>query len=678
MDSMLSQMFPRAGDTVVELEGMDLPLEKLIIQRYTYSRSCFASWREQAKLMFSTYACDPLTDMDKERLAETKRVAANFSYSTGTVNAVVGVDQGDRKEVRFVGVSENIDDTAYADWFTRLVRHQFVRSGGHRVDANVLLDLLICGYGWGNLYVDAARWPFQISVEHVDPWNVFPDPDAKDDNLTDAQWVIRRHEWSFDYVKLRWPGRDWRGMVKGGNGTYAGNFPKQAIANDYHTNNDDSSIAYGREACVEVLEYQYIQPEPHVAYTDPLTGQTMVVPKADYEKLKKSWAAGADPTTGAVDAPLQGVEFVKDTYRRAYIVPGHTGSGTLLEDKELTLDEFTLKCATGMRKKMVATGRTTFFGLMAVAYDAQMWVARALSMILEILGKNVKGGWMVEEDAVDNIQDLEQRAAQPGAILVFKPGSLTSGKVQPASPGQWPNQLDMLLKMCHTAIADVTMVSEYLKGTATQERSNVLVSNLQSQNVAALNPILYPMSGYRMLMGRALAKLALATMDDAVIDRILGPNLVIGVNAEADPVSGLPVATMGCAQLLRQQNILDLDVEVDTGAASPTAKQDFWRGMVDTALLQKMMEMGVDLSKVIPLIIKYSPLPADMAAQLSKQLEDALAQPDPQKLLEQLQALPPDQIQMVADTLGQILQQQQQPEGQPEGGEAPPEEGMMQ
>jgi hypothetical protein len=81
-------------------------------------------------------------------------------------------------------------------------------------------------------------------------------------------------------------------------------------------------------------------------------------------------------------------------------------------------------------------------------------------------------------------------------------------------------------------------------------------------------------------------------------------------------------------------------------------------------MLPQLAEMGFPVYELFPSLMKYLPLPAEEAARLSKKAEAAMNKPAPQRIMEMMQQLPPEQVQEIYEALG----------GMVEGGAPPPEE----
>lgn len=659
----------------------DKPRSKAVkfYEWYVQSRAHFAQARRNWPKWYRAYAGNALDAADAAKLKSEHRVDAQFSYITKTVNAIIGVDMGDRKEVRFEGVTTELLSRTLAEWNTNLVRYCFGKADGHRKDSGVLLDQLCTGYGWGGVFVNNLDYPFKVDTEHVDPWEMHPDPNAKDDGLKDARYVIREHQMDVELAKLRWPRVPWDYYAYPETDGAASPFPRQVSADGYEDEeSSDMNIAGGyrkRDGCVRVLEIQYNTYEKWVVYEEPSTMATNVVRAKDFNAMLKERAQAVDPETGIpTQEPLTGVYFDRRRIRRAWMIVGYADNVRLLDDDELPVDEFTYKCATGLPDKNPSTGRTLRFGPVKLGYDPQLWAGRAFSLILEILGRIAKGGVYVNENAVDDMDDFEERYGQPGAVIQVKDFE----GIKDRGVQNFPTALDMLRQIGVSGVNECMGVSTYTEGTATTERSEKLISNLQQHNVATLNPILDQMASYRMAMGVLMAKVIIATYTASAIDKILGNPKVEGLTLQTDPATGQPMVdemtgqpmqmpTAG--QLLKQQNLMEFQIQVDTGVASPTARQAFMRAMTDTDLIGTIAQYAPEsFPKVLPLLIKFYDMPAEAMAKLSADLEAALAAPDVNAMLQKIMALPPDQMQMVSDTLNEQLAAQQ----------PPPEEGAEQ
>ena len=88
---------------------------------------------------------------------------------------------------------------------------------------------------------------------------------------------------------------------------------------------------------------------------------------------------------------------------------------------------FTFQCITAERDR----NKGTWFGLVRLMRDPQMWANKWLSQILHIVNSNAKGGVMIEEGALTDKRQFEESFAKPNAVSWVPNGTLASGRIQP-------------------------------------------------------------------------------------------------------------------------------------------------------------------------------------------------------------------------------------------------------
>ena len=101
------------------------------------SRAAFGSWRERAKRYYKTYAGDPWDWKDRQAMKDQDRPPVTYNYSLSIVNAVLGKEMTERKEIKFEGVGKNdFRDQKVAEWQTNLVRTWWAQCDGHRHESH--------------------------------------------------------------------------------------------------------------------------------------------------------------------------------------------------------------------------------------------------------------------------------------------------------------------------------------------------------------------------------------------------------------------------------------------------------------------------------------------------------------------------------------------------------------
>jgi len=688
--------------------GPQSDITKRFIRDYLRSKNAFSKQRETWRRYFRAYNNDPFDEGVKDAMAKTDRVLVSFNYCLSTINTLIGQDQADRKEARFEGVDGDFSDTFVGELLTDLVRHLYQKAKGHRKESDAQLDQLITGYGWMEVYMDSTSFPFSLKARHVNCFDMYVDPNYRESNCGDARYIIHSCAWTLEDAIARWPKHesDLRASVSAGSSN-VGPFPKVARGDALGYGPGPSDTQYqsdDTDRSIEISEYQYRKLAPWVAFQDPATGEDKELPLEEFRKLHKDAAMVADPTTGGVAADAIGetVEFQREEIYSCWFAGLEENFCLLLEGpKRLEDDLFTYRCATGYRARNEDTGTTFHFGLMSLIYEPQLWSAKTLSSIIDFLSIQSKGGGFYDPEALLNWADFQATASTPGKWHALAPGANADVQIRPNPPMQWPSALEKLLDYAMSAPQRTANISDYDKGTAQSERSNVLISNLQQHSQMVLNPLMDPLSEMRVGVALLFAKYAQRYVPATIIDRILGAKKMEGITfnyqmdpqtgaqvevpvmvpdpkAPMDPMTGQPgMRPIRPSDLIKQADVTDFDVAIDLGSASVTSKQAFMQSMMQTDFAGKLAEMGV-LQRFLPLMVKNWPgIPANDAKKLSKELEEDAAamrvQQNAQTILQAIQVMPPEQQIAVAQQIGALIQQTQQQQQPPaDGGGAPP------
>lgn len=676
-------------------------------RRLQASRNSFANWRRRAKKLYDTYGGDPWPDEARLQLESTERPVVNFNYALSTINAVVGQDMADRKEAQFQGWHDQDDEDAPLDQlsgelYTSLVRKIMDRRQGHRQVSTVQYDQLITGYGWAECHVDVSRYPFWVQPKQVDCMEMFPDPEYNETNVADGRYLVRERNWTLEDVRAKWPSKakflnpriaDWKGIL-----------PRKVYARAYQNpGNPSTPESQKPEDEVKVYDYQFRKKEPWVVFEDPQTSERDTMPKKDFDRYVKSLGEiVGDDGLPVLREEIETLDYARDVYYRCYLAEGGDGSDgyTVLEKpKRIREDCFTYKCVTGFRRKEKESGRTKHFGLMDVIYEPQLWSAKTLSSIIEMLGRGAKGGGFIKSGALQNPDKFFEEQSRPGVWWLANDDFDPRKDIHERNPVQWPTAMEKLMTIATEGIPYLTAVTDWVKGTAMQERSNVLISNLQSQAMTVLNPLMDPLSQFRVEMSQLIARMAMNYMEPETINKVVGKPKLEGVTyiPRQDPETGEEIEEpimvedpsspegqrpVSGYDIMSRKDVLDYHVVVDLGTASVTAKQAIWQLFTQTAMANKLLEdPRFPAEKFFPFLIRNMPgLPAEQAKTLSNEVEHDMEQAKQMQTVEGLVTtfleMPQEEQQQVMMAVQQAMGGEQPPQAQqqpgPNGGGMPP------
>jgi len=650
-------------------EYSDEDFLKVFWAAYADSESHFSGWREDIRTFYSIYAGESqLDDADREFAQLTKRPLINLNYSIGTLNAIIGAQMSDRKEVQFKGVGTYDYDGVTADWMTILLRTAYQYSDGHRRESDAALDMLITGYGWSEAYLDTSKVPIHARIGPAQPWEMYPDPNAVEDNLRDARFHIRVKQWELEEAEARWP--DSKEEMRTG-------LAADTVESVTQIHGVYEGFSNAFRPRIKVYEYQYLRYVPWSVFVDPTTGKQVEMKRSKANKVINGLRSQGLEVE-------QRYDYAKKVYYRAYITGNATkASGVILEKKELSLNRFTYSCVTGFKNKDPDDGRVIYFGPMTIISDIQIYLNKAFAVYMEIMARGAKGGGMIEEDALSGSpEEFEVQASRAGGWIRVAEGAISGGKIKERGTQAIPQGHERFMDHLTNAFSTLTGVTEFVKGTAQNERSNVLVSNLQQQSYTMLNPLFDPITAFIIDSGKVLTEIILKHYTDEQINRILADQRVEGLtfDKQVNPETGEEeeVDLQSHAEILRAVRLDDFEVTADVGQATVTQKQAVWQILVQTNLIGTLLENGVDISGILPELIRFMPLPESLALKLSEDLKESMKV---QKLTQTAEGIiqtlaemaPEDAMQIVQQAADAVqAQQPQQPQPPPQPQQPPP------
>lgn len=669
-----------ANDDIRLEYGEALSDEDLVAYFWTCSKAShewFDPLWEEFDRQAEAYGGNTLSEIDREWLVETKRPPITFNVFAATIDTIVGTDMADEREVLFRGQDLSDFDGIKAEWMTQLLRQIWKRGKTPSQVSDAFQDDLLGGYGFAEAFLDTSKVPIPVVGKSIPVWEMYPDPDAREVCLADGRFIIRERRWLLEEIEARWSNKI-EEIKLGITSETIATYPQPSKSGGWHKRED---LRRRQGAMVHHFCYKRFEPRI-VVEAEPGSGRLETLrpsehrereeeAQAGFEAAMAAWEAGGGPMTEepppeptALGLGLPAHRYAAEVHYSSYILgDGGKGTGLVLEHKELSVPSFPYIVLTGYQQKKATEKRVKFFGPAKKIFDAQLYLNRALGVYLDILARGSKGGAFIDKSLVTGNEDkIITEMSIPGMShivdgdpregVLFKPVQTT------------PTGYEGFLGMCIDAISRISLVTDWLKGTATTERSNILITNLQNQATTGLGPLFGPLAQFRERLGILMARLALQHLPASQVNRMIGEvDPIPGLTHEEvpDPATGeitlQPIMVPGedgqerpvtPYDLLSGEDPFDYDVVVEVGAASTNQKMQTWQILTQTDLLGKMIELlGPMVQPLIPDLIRYFPLPPTMVKSMADKLEGKIAEMEDMQtregLLEALAQLPPEE-----------------------------------
>jgi len=282
---------------------------------------------------------------------------------------------------------------------------------------------------------------------------------------------------------------------------------------------------------------------------------------------------------------------------------------TVIDMEELPHNGFSIRAITGKREE--ETG--LWYGLVRSMKSPQMWSNVFFSTAMSALQSNSKGGVMVEDGAVNDLREFEDKWADAGGVVHLNSGALSGNMVQERSYGGYPPALDKLMEFSINSIRDVSGVNMELLGMVGHEQAGIVETERKQSSLTILAPFFNSMKRYRITQGADLMEL---------MRFHLKPGEIVRITDLGEPV------------WWRDPGTQKYDVVISDAESSPNLKNEVWASLQN--ILPAYLRTGMPIP---PSIIKFMPIPDSVANDWMSYMEQQMQQPDVQGMQQQMEQM---------------------------------------
>lgn len=537
-------------------------------------------WRAQAKSDFDFRAGKQWRPEDKSALEDQKRPVITFNRSLAIIKAVAGLEINARHDTVFLprgmtpgAVKANELLTSASQWMGESCDAEDEQSEAFQ-------DAITCGMGWTEQRIGYDEEPDGAYVEQrADPLEMFWDRSARSKNLADARRVARVRKMTVAEAK------DFAASLGVENVDVTDLDASWAIGVDTDPAKPveerrlrlENSHSFSDKDNVHIVHMQWIERKPFYRVADQTTGRMLELNEKQYSEY----------VALAKEHGLQyrSVRQTKKVYKQAFL--GGIIIGGVTECP--CPDRFTFQCITGERDH----NSGTWFGLISLMRDPQMWANKWLSQTLHILNTTAKGGIIAEKDAFADQREAQDTYAQPDAITWAAEGAIGKNKIMQKPGTGIPNGYVNLIQFAISSIRDVTGINLELLGQRDANQPGILEHQRKQAGMTILATVFDSLRRFRKNVGRVRLSFIQQYLSDGRLIRIAGPD-------------GYKVVP-----LLRDQTLGEYEVIIDDSPTSPNQKQETWGFLLE---LMPMLR-GIMTPEAAIAMLEYSPLPSQLVEQ---------------------------------------------------------------
>lgn len=467
-----------------------------------------AQWNNTRKCQ-AFYAGDFMTYEDKIQFNTSngkKRATVRINTVKPYVNAVNGFLIQTRSNADYSAkIEDEIEQQLYSEYANSIKDYLRENGNADQTDSQGNKDVLIAGYGaqetamsYGDGYATAEPGG-SVIFGRLDPLTVGWDPFAQAMNVMDKRWIYYGKEFDikdalvlFDDAKKE----DFEGIDGPEGGDYkflpnGGVYDRQRIGAEFTDPKGDM---------VKVYFYQWYDVEEYYEALNPIHNlQSEIAIQAAMFKLE-AVAAEADDE-GDADFDPRATKLVFSNALKARLVEefddlidpikfnrkvfyGAVLSGNKVFSKYRlpTQQDFTIQIKTGDRDDK----NKIWVGMVNSMMEPVMYYNKALTELMFIIGANSKGGVMIEEDAVEDIEEFEEQYPKTDSVVVVNPGALSGGKIQTKKEPQSVTGYENVVTLMDSAMVQVNGIDKTFLGSSENRLETAALQRKRIKQITAL------------------------------------------------------------------------------------------------------------------------------------------------------------------------------------------------
>jgi len=492
-------------------------LSELAITLNTWLSKCETSipeetWRKVSAEDYRFYSGEQDEQTVLDKLIATKRPCTVFNQVKPKIDMLIGTGAQMRDMPAFAPVGT--EDAPLAELVNGAVKHFRKQLSLDDKESDCFGHTVKSGRSFLHFYIDNEN-PFQpkIAAKRIAGKDIRVDPNSLEYDLSDARYIFIDKWFGAEEIKAYWPGLD----------------PTMLETTSGAT--DQPTYYSSVEDLYRVVECWYRKVEAVVWFINPMTGKQEWLLPREFNDFEKAMTEGIITPEGffQIEQPLQSMKAFKKTIHFAIF------SGTeILEHgpSPYTHNEFPY-IQFGAYKD---DDKNRWFGAITMMKDPQIGLNTIRRQLTHLLQVAPRGILMHETGAIANIEDYEERGADPTYHMEVLPNKLD--KVKFSQQPQISPIYQYLDAMNDQAMKDASGVQDEMMGIQQSSREPGVTVQARYETGMAVLYILF--QNYRKSRKQGMTQL-LSMIQQYVTDetliRIEGTNgmELMQVNSQLNP-----------------------------------------------------------------------------------------------------------------------------------------------
>lgn len=545
-------------------------------------------------------------DLDKMRMEQLRRPALVFNEIGDKIDAISGLERLNRQDVHAVSraVDSDMLHDAAGDLASETVGSVLDMSEGELEDSRAIKDSAITGMGWVEVCMSYDDDPDgRVVVRRLPYKEMGWDTKAVQDNIEDAKFRYRKRDWSRSDFKKRFPG-----MIDKVDSAIIyyeeQDVNKYELVTPYYSRaneeaNPQVSQRSERANSIPVIQFQYRDMIPIWRIADPQNPdalQTLTEEQWDALKTKNDLAGQPMP---------KAVRQLKPVYKQVYC-----SLGVILEDEIVLPAGWSLLCITGQYDEV----KKTWYGIVRSLKDPQNTMNKAISSLVTQYITNAKGGVIFKTGTFADVNMAKDQWARADGWIEANPEANLAQDIMPRQPQNISQVPPMLFQEAKTSMSRISGVSDEMLGIATGDATGPSIGARVQGGLMILGWFWDNISRFRKQQFRTILEFVREYWSYGQLVRVGGD-----FNSKAIPLfkSELPA-----------QDQYDMILD-DSVRHNPNLKAQIWHDLMSIA--GPLMKSPIGQQFLLK-AMKFSPLPAQIVAELQELAQQASQQPQkPQK-----------------------------------------------